>query len=135
MEDVMSTRKEHNEKGQFSLSAMIDVVFLLLLFFVATFVSERTEAYLSVNNPTGTIGEPGPPPMEAEVHPSEYRFMGRAMPLDKLEDQLMAMTASNTEVAVFIKVNPSASEGELLDLLDRCSKVNLTNLNIQTLKE
>ena len=134
MEDIMSTRKKHNEKGQFSLSAMIDVVFLLLLFFVATSVSERTEAYLSVNNP-GIAGEPGPPPMEAEVHPSEYRFMGRAMTLDKLEDQLMAMTASNTEMAVFIKVNPSASEGELLDLLDRCSKVSLTNLNIQTLKE
>lgn len=129
----MSTRKKPLEKSQFSLSAMVDVVFLLLLFFVATYVSAKTEAFMSVDNPSRAPG-PSKPMLEAEVHSTGYRFMGRPMQLDRMEAQLMDIAALDDSSAVFIKVAPSATEGQLLALLDRCKKVKLNNLNIQTLK-
>jgi biopolymer transport protein ExbD len=131
---MSNLKKNRDERGQFSLSAMIDVVFLLLIFFVVTFIPPRMEAHLAVHQPGDPTPGPERPSLETEVHPNGYWFMGRPMSLDTLEGHLMTVALAGNETAVFIKVNPSAQEGQLIDLLDRCKKVDLNNLNIQTLK-
>ncbi|OVE77398.1 hypothetical protein BVX99_02710 [bacterium F16] len=146
------------------MSAMIDVVFLLLIFFIVTYQEPMVEAHMAINMPSPNPppnSEPPPPPLEIWVlkgdkvmdpttgkqrvdgrnQPvfkpgSRYLMMGRSpSTLKKIEEELYAIVANNPKQAVMIKVQQVAPEGNLVDLLDLCSKVKLTNLNVLTLKE
>ena len=138
----MATRKKYvTDKAEPPMAAMIDVVFLLLIFFILTFKETKVEAHLAINMPS-----PDAPPSDEEppelfeiwVLHNRYLMQGRSKQvwdLDKIEATLINVVASDPNQAVMIKVQQKAHEGKLVDLLDRCAKVGLTNLNVLTLKE
>ncbi|OVE82579.1 hypothetical protein BVY04_00635 [bacterium M21] len=129
-------RKKETAKTGSSLASMIDVVFLLLFFFVATFVPQKVEAHLAIDHPTssGTPSTMGPK-MEVQVRPQGYMWMDRWKSLEEIEDKLMGVAVLDETVPVFIKVHPSATEGQLVKFLDICGKLGITKLNVLTLKE
>ncbi len=126
-------RKKGN--GAFSLSAMIDVVFLLLMFFVATYQKQLVEAHLAIDHPLTPTKVNSILKLDAEVHPDGYHYMGQRSDLVAIEEKLANIVVRDPETQFFIKVNPSAKEGQLVRLLDICAKVNMKNLNVLTLKE
>ena len=120
------------------MSAMIDVVFLLLIYFIVTYKDEIPEAHLAVNLP---MPNPAPPPedfvppplLEIEVHPGEFLLRGRPMSPARIESVLRGMAAQDDQLTVIVKVNQRALTKNLVTILDICQAVNLTNLNVVTL--
>lgn len=129
-------RRSRPDAAMFSLSAMIDVVFLLLIFFIVTFVPPRVESHLAINQPAPTTS-PKPIdrlPLEAEVHPDGIRYMSQRVTLGQLEDKLQRAVTNQANIPFFIKVNPTAREGQVVEVLDICGKIELKNINLLTLK-
>ncbi len=119
------------------MSSMIDVVFLLLIYFIVTYKDEISEAHLAVNLPMpNPIPQDGPPPvlLEIEIHPGEYLFRQRAMTPDRIEGLLRTMAANDPDLTVVIKTNQRARTGNLVRILDICQGVGLKNMSVVTLK-
>ena len=121
------------------LAAMVDVVFLLLIFFVATYIPERVEAHISINTPVPSKQKIEQPPIvvEIHVHPDHYELTpGNIQTLDVIESYLYDRYAKNDpEQMITVKIVPETPQYRLMDLLDRCHKLGLTNFTIDLLKD
>ncbi len=132
----MSTRKKV-EKLEVPMSAMIDIVFLLLIFFIATFKENKVEAHLAINMPAPSAKKTDTKPklLEVYIYPDQYLWMGtKPVDLNKIQELLISAASFDAEMTVIIKVHPDATEKQLVDLLDRCANAGLTKLNVLTLK-
>jgi len=135
----MTKKKKRRGSGTeaiVSMSAMIDVVFLLLIFFIVTFVPPRVESHMAINapGPSGTPPRPDQFRLEAEVHPDGIRYNSRTITLDQLEDKLLKAVTNQADIPFFITVNPAAQEGQVVAVLDICGKIDLQNISLLTLK-
>ena len=119
------------------LASMIDMVFLLLTFFILTFQSTIPEARME-------LSMPGPDPhprdrvpvlLTMSVLPGQYQIHGMNLSFGELEQRLSGMTALDPSTTVRINVSQEAQEGELVRLLDLCHRLKLTRLNVLTLKD
>ncbi len=127
-------------KIEIPMSAMIDVVFLLLIYFLITYREEIPEAHLQVNLPAPDA-EPQEerepvPPVELEVRPREYRFRGRPMRLETIQRALntMAQDVGPDDITVVVKTHVRAPTSNLVEILDICRAVEITNLNVMTME-
>ncbi len=130
-------KKASSNSIEIPMSSMIDVVFLLLIYFIVTYQEEIPEAHLAVNLPS-----PSAPPVEdveppdlitLEVHPGEYMLRGKTYTLATIQKTLQSLAAGDPNYTVMIRVNPQAETKGLITILDICQNVGLTNLNVVTL--
>jgi biopolymer transport protein ExbD len=145
----MAKRTEY--ASEVPLSAMIDVTFLLLIYFVVMQKEVKDESFVAVNQPALN---PGPPPAvlpttcDIYVRPDAYISRGQAYPtVDGLLPDLEHF-ASNSEidqddqatpkrrknVIVNLKLSVHATQQQLVDLLDVLAKHDLTKINFFYLK-
>ncbi len=122
------------------ISAMIDVIFLMLIFFLLTYKPAFLEAYAAVKHPgppnePPPIYRPQPVTLDVAVLPGEYRLENRRMSLIRIRDWLLGRASLDPETTIKIKVSPEATEGELVAVLDMCHDLQLRNLHVLTLKE
>ena len=129
----MKKLRRDEEQAEVPMSAMIDVVFLLLIFFAATYVPQRTEAHVSVNGP-GTGPQGSPPMFVAHVLPGRYLFMQRPTTLDDLTAHLSRYLADDPDLKLVVKIDPGASNQEYVTLLDRCKKAGIKDFHSFMLK-
>ena len=116
-------KRKSPEQLAVPMSSMIDVVFLLLIYFIVTAREEVSEAHLAVNLPapgSAKASENKPQMMELEVHPGYLT--------------LMRLGKNDPDITVMVKVNMSARAEDLVTALDLCKAANLNNLNVVTLK-
>jgi biopolymer transport protein ExbD len=135
----MSLRKKKgsDDKIEIPMSSMIDVVFLLLIYFIVTYKEELPEAHLQVNLPSPSQSqskEPPQPPLEIEVHPRHFYFRSMPLPPATIKRALSSLAASDPEITVVIKTNVAAPMKNLIEILDICKAVNLKNLNVMTIE-
>jgi biopolymer transport protein ExbD len=118
------------------ISAMIDVVFLLLVFFIVTSQDILEEAYVSVNLPgEGREGKPSEKiPLDIYVRSGNYQILGKSMSLSELAQSLDKYKDLSSDMTVNLKVSPKASHEDLVLVLDQLSKVDFEDYNINTLK-
>ena len=120
------------------MAAMIDVVFLLLIYFIVTQKDELSEAHLAVNLPTPTPPpeqvEPPPPVLELEVHPGRVLLHGNQLPMEQITDMLAHFAKLDPEQTVIVKTSLMAQTRELVSVLDLCKGVGFYKLNVVTLK-
>lgn len=131
-------KKDRSEDAEVPISAMIDVVFLLLVYFIVTSKEVVDEAWVSVNLP-------GPPPPDIKMEPpptidifvqsDRYIYQGNDRSLDEMERTLMGLGAAmGQDVTINIKVSLKAKHQMLVLLLDRMNKHKLSKFNLHTLK-
>ena len=131
----MKLKKAENLSVQ--MSSMIDIVFLLLIYFIVTAREEITEAHLSVNLPApgaAKATENKPKMLEIEVHQGQYRLNGAPLETDVIESMLMGLGRTDPSMTVMVKVAFDAYASELVTALDLCDKAGLTNLNVVSLR-
>ena len=143
----MAKRTEY--ASEVPLSAMIDVTFLLLIYFVVMQKEVKDESFVAVNQPALN---PGPPPAvlpttcDIYVRPDAYISRGQPYPtVDGLLPDLQHF-AENSEVdqddpqklrknvIVNLKLSVHATQQQLVDLLDVLAKYKLTKINFFYLK-
>ncbi|MBT3376684.1 MAG: biopolymer transporter ExbD [Lentisphaerae bacterium] len=134
----MSSRKKRvYEQAQVPMSSMIDVVFLLLIYFIVTQKEEIHEAHLAVNLPAPNAAQTSdvkPKLLELEVHPGQVMLQGVPKPLGKIRETLAYLAELDPEQTVIVKTSLMARAEELVSVLDLCRGVGLTKLNVVTLQ-
>jgi biopolymer transport protein ExbD len=138
----MAKRKKKNFGGSADeppMSSMIDVVFLLLIYFVVTQKPIISEAHLAVNLPTPNSQQPPSdeePPIEIRIRirPDSYSLQGRKIDMDSLRSELASYGAKkDAKYSIMIETHIFSHNQQLVNVLDACSASSLTNLNILTL--
>ena len=122
-------------KSEVPISAMIDVVFLLLVFFIVTSTEVIDEAFVQVNAP-GPVSGPATPMDTVDIYvlDSHYELMGKKYNSSEMEDCLAQIAQIMDQPAVNIKVAKTAKHKKLVRLLDSLNKVKLSKFSLHTLK-
>ncbi|MCM8532861.1 MAG: biopolymer transporter ExbD [Lentisphaeraceae bacterium] len=133
-------KKDRSEEAEVPIAAMIDVTFLLLIYFIVTSKEIVDEAWVSVNlpgpPPPEKIEEEPPPSIDIFVQSDRYIYQGNDKDLDDMEKTLMGIgSAMGEDVTINVKVSLKAEHQKLVLLLDRMNKANLQNFNLHSLKE
>ena len=127
--------KQADRGADVPMSSMIDVVFLLLIYFIVTHREELSEAHLAVNMPS-----PGGRPtqqqvklLQVSVRPGVLALNGKRMTPEELRQKLGYFGELDPDQTVLVKVDSRARTGELVRALDICRGANLTQLNVVSL--
>ena len=137
----MESRRRRKERGRkvpypFPMNTMIDVVFLLLIYFIYTYKDSPTEANLKINVASTSDGLAIGVPFTISIYPDAYHLMGTPMSLDAIASYFDSLeSVVIRDLRVIVRVSPSARQHELIKLLDRLEVYHLKKLNIMTLKE
>ena len=128
--------KKNSERSEVPIAAMIDVVFLLLVYFIMTSTQVVYEAYVQVNLP-GPIEGPEVKPKDSFnvfVFEEHYEVMGNKYSLSEMDNYLSKSAQFLKGVPVNIKISKQANHQKLVRLLDSLNKVEISKFNLHTLR-
>ena len=127
-----------SEELALNLAPMIDVVFLLLIFFMVatTFVDREKE--LSVELPQADSGESATRELD-EIVINLARdgrvFLGqREIPTEELLDSLARTARRDPETPVTIRGDREVYHQHVVAVMDTCRQAGLTNLGVMTIE-
>lgn len=129
----MKFRSARPELPGFQLAAMLDVVFLLLCFFVTTSVYSQWENEVEIQLPSAESGvEPNRLPGEIIVNVAKdgaIRVNGRDLTPEELGAKCRALAAAFPGNPIVVRGDREASWESVLRVLDICAKNDLYNVN------
>ena len=128
-------KRPKDEELAVPMSSMIDIVFLLLIYFIITQKDEISEAHLAINLPSPGRGKPSdnkPQLLEIEVHENMYSLRGVSLSLPMLQETLKKFR--DPDLTVIIKVSVQAKARDLVAVLDLCQGAGLSKMNVVTLR-
>ncbi len=135
----MNLKPKRNDELELNLTPLIDVVFLLLIFFMVSTTFEKT-ARLKVDLPQASA--------EAEQQPAEKIILGidvqgryyindRQLVNTQLKTLKMALSkvaGDNREMPVVLRADAKTPHQAVVTAMDAASQVGLTRLSISTLE-
>lgn len=122
------------EEANVDLTPMLDVVFILLIFFIvtSTFIQERA---LGIEPPP-----PPAPPQEQQVQtPAILVFVGednlitvngRYTDISGVRANMERLRAENPESALVIQAHPRARSGTIIQIRDEAYNANMERVNV-----
>ncbi len=129
----MKFRAARPELPGFQLTPMLDVVFLLLCFFVTTSVYSQWENEVEIQLPSAESGvEPNRLPGEIIVNVAKdgaIRVNGRDLTPEELGAKCRALAAAFPGNPIVVRGDREASWESVLRVLDICAKNDLYNVN------
>ncbi|MFG0268303.1 MAG: ExbD/TolR family protein [Rhodopirellula sp. JB055] len=129
--------KRSNVAGTLSLTPLIDVVFLLLIFFLVTSEFEDEERQLDIVLPSATSAVPmtsKPREVVVDIDADGTVYLrGKATPLKELEQLLQKAVASNpTNQTVVIRADQNASFQPVVNVMDVCNRTGVSDYSVST---
>jgi biopolymer transport protein ExbD len=130
------------DDAEVPLSAMIDIVFLLLVYFIVTQKEIIEDTLLGVDLPTPGGAKPEKPVTMFTIdvmlqHPENpaldlqtYHVNGRRWKFDDLKLQLIRTGETDPDQTIIINCGPNAMHRKLIQILDACAVAKLTKLNL-----
>ena len=126
-------RKNTWVAGELNLTAMIDVAFQLLNFFLITAHPIDVFTKLSILRPMAdksATRESAVKLLTVMVLPKSYAINDRAMDFQEMEGILGKLAALDKDQTVLIQCLNLSPHRQLIQLLDLCAKLGLTNLSV-----
>ncbi len=116
------------------LTALIDVVFILLIFFMVSSVFKKEELALSLALPTSSSEklEVEVKQINIELSVKDIAFGGTKISLKELDSKLATITKK--EKAVIVRIDKDVAYEKIVKILDLLQKYNLNNLALVTNK-
>lgn len=127
--------RQHNapEEASVDLTPMLDVVFILLIFFIvtSTFIQERALGL-----------EPPPPPSNSPDNPDQQAILvyvgednlitvnGRYTDLGGVRANMERLRAENPDSALIIQAHPRARTGTIVKIRDEAYNAQMDRVNI-----
>ncbi|MGV3485137.1 MAG: ExbD/TolR family protein [Planctomycetaceae bacterium] len=129
--------KRSTVAGNLSLTPLIDVVFLLLIFFLVTSEFEDEERRLSIVLPTASSATPmtrKPREIVIDVDSQGQVFLrGQATELAELERLLTAAVADNpTNQSVIIRADGATTFQPVVSVMDICNRTGISDYSVTT---
>lgn len=114
------------------LTPMLDVVFILLIFFIVTAVFLQEQAIGLESPPPATT--PGTPPVPAIIvaidHEGLVRVNGRASLLSSVRANIERLRAETPNSAVIIQAHPDARNGQIIKIRDQIASARVAQVNL-----
>ena len=117
------------------LTPVIDVVFILLIFFIVSSVFKKDELALILNLPTSNAKEikVDEEQIFIELNKDKLAIKGIEVSFSSLEDNLKAV--KNKDKAVVVRIDKKVEYERVVKVLDLLQKYNLNNLALVTNEE
>ncbi len=126
-------KRNSGETPQLEMTPMIDVVFQLLIFFIVTIKQEDILSKLTAARPAPdprAKPESQPELINIVVHRGGFMYRGRPISKDELERAMARMATFSKSANVLIRCTADSPHYLLVQALDICNKVEMTNLSI-----
>lgn len=129
--------KRSNVASTLSLTPLIDVVFLLLIFFLVTSEFEDEERRLDIVLPSATSAVPmtsKPREIVVDIDPNGKVYLrGEPTTLDQLEDVLKTAVANNpTNQSVVIRADRVTTFQPVVNVMDLCNRTGVSDYSVTT---
>lgn len=117
------------------LTPVIDVVFILLIFFIVSSVFKKDELALILDLPNSSAKEMkiDKDQVFIELSSAKLAIKGIEVSFDSLEDNLKAI--ENKNKSVIVRIDKKVEYQRVVRVLDLLQKYNLTNLALVTNEE
>ena len=126
-------RKNRSKAPQLALTSMLDVIFLLLCFFVTVSVFSQWESEITIKLPSAsTAEEPDRLPGEIIVNlakDGKVTVNGKTLGLDDLRDRLAKVAKFYPDQAVIIRADRDVRYELLVGVIDTCRAANVWNFS------
>jgi biopolymer transport protein ExbD len=124
------------EPAGMQLAPMIDIVFLLLIFFIVTWQFSRSETELNVSVPTAEEGsELTRPKGEIIINvlaDGVIRVEGVTVDLPQLREKLAAIARQFENQPVRIRGDGGVAYQRIVEVIDTCQKAGIWNISFAT---
>ena len=132
----MKFQNKEPESAAFPLAPMIDVVFLLLIFFIATMQFSQSERELEVSVP---VAEEGPDARQTvgEIivnvkEDGEVVVDNAVMTQAQLFEKLQRISAIHPNQAIRIRGDGQVEYQKIVEVIDVCQKAGIPNISFAT---
>lgn len=130
------SQKNNKEETEINLTPMLDVVFIMLIFFIVT-TSFVKEAGIEVNRPSAKTSQQK---AEANIliaikNNDEIWIDKRMVDIRAVRSNIERLKASNTQSSVVVQSDKDARTGVLVKVMDQVRLAGITNISISTLKK
>lgn len=134
----MKFRNSQPPPADFQIAPMIDVVFLLLIFFIVTYQLSDYETELDVSVPTAEEGATTTRGYLEEL--INVRSDGtivmekKVYTLDELETKMRRLARVNKNQPIRIRGDGDTKYQDIINVIDRCRKAGIFNISFATQK-
>jgi len=128
--------KKYNMKRRETLSAdltpLIDVVFILLIFFIVSSVFKKEELALALNLPSSNAKEVEVEikQLSIELSKDQLAYMGKKLSFDEFDTALSKV--KNNKKDIIVRIDKDVPYSKVVKVLDMLQKYNLNNLALVT---
>lgn len=127
-------KKRTRETSAPEITPLIDVVFLLLIFFMVSTVFKKDELALLLNLPKASKGESTEQSEKKilliELSKDEMALNGKVVKLPELDQQLEQI--KDNKMPVDLRIDKDVRYEKVIELLDKLKKFNFENLSLIT---
>lgn len=132
----MKFSNQQAEPAGIQLAPMIDIVFLLLIFFIVTWQFTRSETELSVSVPTAEEGA-DPQRQRGEIiinilSNNTIRVEGVTVTLEQLQSKLAVIAEQHENQPVRIRGDGQVAYQGIVEVIDTCQKAGIWNISFAT---
>jgi len=130
-------RKKQEEDAKIDITPMLDVVFIMLIFFIVT-ASFVKESGLDINKPPATNDPPNPDapkPIVIEINKiNEIRIDRNIVDHRAVKSTVTRLRAERPEAAVVVKVDPKAKTQTIIQTIDGIKSAKVLQPTISLLE-
>jgi len=134
-----SGRERRAKAPSLALTSMLDVIFLLLCFFVTASVFSQWESEISISLPSATSAEtPGRLPGEVILNVAKdgsVTVNARKLTLDDLGARLRKVAEFYPGQPVVVRADRDTSYSSLVNVIDTCRNAGVWNFSLATVEE
>jgi biopolymer transport protein ExbD len=133
----MAVRLNRGVPFALSLTPLIDVVFLLLIFFLVATRFEEEERDMDINLPRASEAQPAISPQKElfvnVTKEGEFVVDGREISLDNLQERLAEAYRTNPgQQRVIIRADRDSRTSHLVAVMNACNQANIRNYSVAT---
>jgi len=130
-------KASNEEETDIDITPMLDVVFIMLIFFIVT-ASFVKESGLDLNKPPASNDPPNPDapkPIVVEISDlNEIRIQNRIVDVRTVKATITRMKAESPESSVIVKVDPKAKTRSIIETIDGIRSANVLQPTISMTK-
>jgi biopolymer transport protein ExbD len=127
----MARRHASKDEPEINITPMLDIVFIMLIFFIVT-TSFIRETGVEVQKPNALTAEPRPQGnVLIAIRPNDEIWMNRkSIELHEVKTQVERARAENPESSAVLIADQSARTGLLIEVMDQVQAGGITRISI-----
>ena len=130
---------EYEEEPGLPLTPLIDIIFLLLIFYISIGRVQQIEAQLSIRIPTAEAGETSERTLGDVIvnvdTEGAITVNNQVLEIGELENRLARLAEISPGQSVIIRSDGGASWDDVVGVLDACALADIWNIKFAVLRE